>query len=74
MADDQSGQIVNVMKEERLFPPPQEFAEKARISSAEQYEQLWNEAAGDIEAFWGKLADELHWFKKMCNYLKFKKV
>ena len=54
MAEAKSGQIVNVMKEERLFPPPAEFAAKARISSLEQYEKLWNEAAADLEGFWGK--------------------
>ena len=50
----QSGQIVNVMKEERLFPPSKEFAAKARIGSFEQYEKLWKEAAGDIEGFLGQ--------------------
>ncbi|MBN2476991.1 MAG: acetate--CoA ligase [Pirellulales bacterium] len=70
MADEQSGQIVNVMKESRLFPPPAEFAAKARIGSAEAYEQLWNEAAKDIEGFWGKMADELHWFKPFEKVLQ----
>ena len=63
MAEAKSGQIVNVMKEERLFPPPAEFAAKARISSMEQYQKMWDEAARDIEAFWNKFASELHWFK-----------
>ncbi len=63
MAEPKSGQIVNVMKEERLFPPSKDFAAKARIGSFEQYEKLWKEAAGDVGAFWGKMAGELHWFK-----------
>ena len=33
MAEEKSGQIVNVMKEARLFPPPEEFSAKARIGS-----------------------------------------
>ena len=70
MAEAKSGQIVNVMKEERLFPPPKEFAEKARIGSLEQYEKMWKEAAGDIEGFWGKMADELHWFKPFKKVLE----
>ena len=57
MAEAKSGQIVNVMKEARLFPPPKEFAAKARIGSMEQYEKLWKEAAGDLEGFWGKMAE-----------------
>ena len=65
-----SGQIVNVMKEERLFPPPKEFAAKAHIGSMEQYEKLWKEAADDLEGFWGKMANELHWFKPYKKVLE----
>ena len=36
---------------------------QARVSSYEAYEALWREAAQDIEAFWGRLASELHWFR-----------
>ncbi len=70
MADEKSGQIDTVMKEERLFPPPKEFAEKARIGSVEEYEKLWKEAAEDTEGFWGKLAEELHWFKPFEKVLQ----
>ena len=70
MAEEKSGQIVNVMKESRLFPPPKEFSEKARISSMEQYEELWKEANENNEEFWGKLAEELHWFKPFDKVLQ----
>ena len=70
MAEDKSGQIDTVMKEERLFPPPKAFAEKARIGSMEEYERLWKEAADDTEGFWGKLAGELHWFKPFDKVLE----
>ena len=70
MAEAKSGQIVNVMKEERLFPPPKEFAAKAHVKSLEQYEKLWKEAAGDIEGFWGKMGHELHWFKPYTKVLE----
>ncbi len=70
MAEVKSGQIVNVMKEERLFPPPKDFVEKARINSVQQYEQMWQEAAEDPEGFWGKYASELHWFKPYTKVLK----
>jgi len=63
MSDGHSGQIVNVMKEERLFPPSEQFAARARIGSMEEYEKLWKKAADDTEAFWGELAGELHWFE-----------
>ena len=58
MAEAKSGQIVNVMKEERLFPPPKEFAKKACIGSMKQYEKMWKEAAADPGAFWGKMGGE----------------
>jgi acetyl-CoA synthetase len=58
------------MKEERLFPPSQEFSAKARISSMEQYEKLWKEAADDIEGFWGRMGGELHWFKPYDKVLQ----
>ena len=55
---------IRVMQETRLFPPPQEFAARARIKSLDEYQQLWDEAAADPPAFWAKLAnDELHWFE-----------
>ncbi|KKL25553.1 hypothetical protein LCGC14_2404140, partial [marine sediment metagenome] len=68
--EEKTGEIVNVMKESRLFPPSKEFADKARIKSMAQYEKLWKEAEGDVGAFWGKLADELHWFKPFDKALE----
>ncbi|HEV3024865.1 MAG TPA: AMP-binding protein, partial [Pirellulales bacterium] len=70
MAKSTGGQIDTVMQEERLFPPPAEFAAKARIGSIEEYEALWREAADDIEAFWGRFAGELHWFKPFHKVLE----
>jgi len=60
------------MQEDRLFPPPAEFAAQARIGSLAAYEALWKEAAADTEAFWGKLAGELHWFKPFTKVLDWK--
>jgi acetyl-CoA synthetase len=70
MAEAKSGGIVNVMKEERLFPPPAEFSAKARIKSMEEYEKLWQESADDLEGFWGKMSGELHWFKPYDKVLE----
>ena len=70
MASRKSGQIVNVMKEERRFPPPAEFAAKARIGSMADYQRLCRAAAEDLPAFWGKLAAELHWFRPFDEVLR----
>ncbi len=64
MPNNSGGQLNTVMQEERMFPPSEEFARKARIPSMEAYEKLYNEAKADPPAFWAKLAkEELHWFK-----------
>jgi acetyl-CoA synthetase len=65
-----SGQLDTVMQEERLFAPPPDFAARARIKSLAQYEQMWNEAAANIEKFWGDLAGELHWFEPYTKVLE----
>src|SRR5689334_2809685 len=62
MVPQAGGQLDSVMQETRLFAPPKEFSERAKIGSLAAYEKMWREAAGDIEAFWGKLASDLHWF------------
>ncbi len=70
MAEEKSAGIVNVMKEGRLFPPPEEFSKKARISSMEQYQKMWDEAAEDLEGFWDQFGHELHWFKPYDKVLE----
>jgi acetyl-CoA synthetase len=73
MATEQTGQINTVMQEDRLFPPAAEFADQAHIGSLEAYQALWDDAAQDIEGFWGKLAKEqLHWFRDFDKVLDWK--
>ena len=63
--------IESVLHEERVFPPPENFSENARIKSMEEYERLYAEAQRSPENFWGRLAEEeLHWFKKWDTVLK----
>jgi acetyl-CoA synthetase len=63
-ADTGGGGIDTVMQEKRLFPPPKEFAAKARIKSLDEYQKLWDQAAADPPEFWADLArEELHWFQ-----------
>ncbi len=70
MSSPQSGQIDHVMKEDRVFPPPGDFAAKARISSMAQYESLCREAGENLEGFWGRMAAELHWFEPFTKVLQ----
>ena len=58
------------MAAEKLYHPPKHFSEKASISSMQQYEELYEQAKADPEAFWGKLAEtELDWFEKPSKVL-----
>ncbi|MEX0794999.1 MAG: acetyl-coenzyme A synthetase N-terminal domain-containing protein, partial [Pirellulaceae bacterium] len=71
MSNPNTGHIDNMMHESRLFPPSPEFSAQARIKSEEEYQQLWDEAKADPEAFWDKLAkEELHWFEPYTEVLK----
>jgi acetyl-CoA synthetase len=49
------------MQEDRLFPPPGDFSEKARIGSLEEYRRLCDEARNDPDGFWDARARELPW-------------
>ena len=63
---DNSSQIDNVMQENRLFPPSQDFASKASIGSLEQYQELYDQAKDDPEGFWDEVGkNELHWFEPL---------
>jgi acetyl-CoA synthetase len=62
-SDHGGGAITSVLHETRVFPPPLDFASKARIRSLAQYEALWNRAKDDPEGFWGEQAKLLSWDK-----------
>ena len=65
--------IESVLQEERVFQPPQRFAERAHIKSMNQLESLRAEASSDPEKFWGRYAEsELHWFRKWDRVLEWK--
>ena len=63
--------IESVLHEERVFPPPPEFQERARINSLAELERLRAEARAAPEEFWGRMAEtELEWFKQWDTVLK----
>jgi acetyl-CoA synthetase len=58
------------MAAEKPYLPPEHFSAKAAINSIKQYEELYEQAQADPEAFWGKLAEqELDWFEKWSTVL-----
>jgi len=52
----------SLMREDRVFAPPAEFAAKARIGSLEEYERMYARSVEDPEGFWAEAASELEWF------------
>src|SRR5436309_15205907 len=64
-----SPNITSVLKETRVFPPPEEFAAQAFVKSLPEYELLWQRAKDDPEGFWAEHADKLHWFRRWDKVL-----
>ncbi|MEM9942717.1 MAG: acetate--CoA ligase [Planctomycetota bacterium] len=71
MSENTTGQIDNVMQEDRLFSPSAEFSSKAVIRSIQQYEEIYARAKQDPIGFWGETAQqELHWFEPFDSVLE----
>ncbi|HEV7680992.1 MAG TPA: acetate--CoA ligase [Pyrinomonadaceae bacterium] len=62
--------IESLQTEDRIFPPPAGFSEQAHIKSEDQLDALRAEASANPEAFWARMAEELHWFKKWDTVLR----
>jgi acetyl-CoA synthetase len=57
-----------LLQENRKFEPSDEFRSNAIFSSA----AIYDEAAADLEAYWGKMAGELEWMRKWDRVLDWK--
>ena len=57
-----SPNLESILRENRVFPPPGEFAERAHIQSQKQYEEMYRRSVSDPEGFWAEAARELDWF------------
>src|SRR2546425_7373141 len=60
--------IEALLREERTFPPPTSFQRSAVMGD----KQIYDTAARDLEGFWARAAEELHWFKKWDKVLDWK--
>ncbi len=67
-----TGAIRSVLVENRIFPPPADFAEEAHIKSLGEYEALWLEANHDPETFWAEVARGIDWFSPWTKVLDWK--
>ncbi|GAB1348814.1 acetate--CoA ligase [Ignavibacteriales bacterium] len=47
----------------KIYHPMKEFSERALVKTLDEYKKLYKESVLNPEAFWGSVADELHWFK-----------
>ena len=64
-----SQDLESTLREDRVFPPPPEFAARAHIKSLEEYEALYARSIAHPEAFWAEAASELHWFETWTKVL-----
>ncbi|PYX34407.1 MAG: acetate--CoA ligase [Acidobacteria bacterium] len=64
--------IDSILDEQRKFECPAEFAQKAHLKSLAEYEAMYKESVEEPEKFWGRAAQDLHWFKKWDKVLEWK--
>ncbi len=54
--------VESLLRENRVFAVPAEFAAQARVGSLAEYDALYQRSIEEPEAFWGEAASELEWF------------
>ncbi len=64
--------IDSTLDEQRKFEAPKQFAQQSHLKSLADYEALYRESIDHPETFWGRAAEELHWFKKWDKVLEWK--
>ncbi len=70
-ASDALGSHMNsLLRENRVFPPPAEFAAQASIGTIAEYESMYARSIADPEAFWAEAARSLDWFKPFDTVLE----
>ncbi len=68
-AEPGGGSITSVLVENRVFPPPADFAKSAHVASLEQYQALWQRAKDDPEGFWAEMAGNVSWMSPWTKVL-----
>src|SRR5947207_1332436 len=63
--------IDSVLREERVFPPPDEFSRHAHVPDRARYDALYRWSVDDPEGFWREMAGRLRWmtpFKRVLDW------
>lgn len=60
----------SLLRENRVFAPPEAFAAKARIGSMAEYEELYRQSVDDPASFWANAAAELEWFTPFTSVVE----
>lgn len=53
-----------------MYPPPQDFQNRAKVRSREEYEELYERSISSKEEFWGRQANALQWFHPHTTVLE----
>ncbi len=69
-ASTQTSSMHSLLREDRVFPPPADFAAKARIGSLADYESMYRRSVEDPESFWSEAAAELDWFTPFTSVVE----
>ncbi len=67
-----SNNIESHLVENRVFPPPAEFAQRARVGSLAEYERMYRESIDEPDKFWAREASELLWQEPWDQVLEWK--
>jgi acetyl-CoA synthetase len=71
-SNDGAHEIQSVLREDRKFPPPDEFVKHAHVKGLAAYDELHRQADEDPEGFWAARARELAWSKPFDRVLEWK--
>jgi acetyl-CoA synthetase len=67
---DETQHFDSILREDRVFPPLEDFAQKARLGSLRDYQALYARSIEDPQSFWAEVAAELPWFKRWQRVLE----
>src|SRR5580698_6170031 len=70
MSTETGTNMESLLREDRVFAPPADFAAKAHVTSLAGYEALYKQSISDPAAFWGNAAKDLDWFTPFTKVLE----